>query len=269
MICPECHAEYRDGFTVCADCDVPLTPQLPAPPQFANSGNPSDAGERDPFGEQDPEDPFCALWEGQDPRICADLCSVLDDAGIPHRVLRQEAHIFRIRADSHIKIGVPFSLYEKAENAIGEAFGGEAEAHRLLHPGLPNRPLFTSLVQQALNKGWQEEKTRSPFFSGDVTEREPQAGDENSAVAEESSPNHGPAYASEAGDERNSESLTQEVWRGTAIDTGHFIASCLNENSIRFSSAIASEDMRIFVSNRDQVRAREIVREILEGTPPE
>jgi hypothetical protein len=24
MYCPECHAEYRDGFTECADCQVPL-----------------------------------------------------------------------------------------------------------------------------------------------------------------------------------------------------------------------------------------------------
>src|SRR5258708_1633038 len=24
MICPQCNAEYRRGFTMCADCDVPL-----------------------------------------------------------------------------------------------------------------------------------------------------------------------------------------------------------------------------------------------------
>ena len=28
MFCPRCRAEYREGFTVCADCDVPLVPEL-------------------------------------------------------------------------------------------------------------------------------------------------------------------------------------------------------------------------------------------------
>jgi hypothetical protein len=28
MFCPECHAEYRSGFTHCTDCDVDLIPQL-------------------------------------------------------------------------------------------------------------------------------------------------------------------------------------------------------------------------------------------------
>jgi len=29
MFCPKCKAEYRSGFTVCADCDVPLVDKLP------------------------------------------------------------------------------------------------------------------------------------------------------------------------------------------------------------------------------------------------
>ena len=29
MFCPNCRAEYREGFTVCADCDVPLVAELP------------------------------------------------------------------------------------------------------------------------------------------------------------------------------------------------------------------------------------------------
>lgn len=28
MICPNCHAEYRDGFSTCADCQVPLVNDL-------------------------------------------------------------------------------------------------------------------------------------------------------------------------------------------------------------------------------------------------
>ena len=33
MFCPQCRAEYRDGFDVCADCDVKLVEALPTEPQ--------------------------------------------------------------------------------------------------------------------------------------------------------------------------------------------------------------------------------------------
>ena len=29
MFCPECRAEYREGFFRCSDCDIPLVDQLP------------------------------------------------------------------------------------------------------------------------------------------------------------------------------------------------------------------------------------------------
>lgn len=28
MICPNCHAEFRDGFTTCSDCEIPLVEDL-------------------------------------------------------------------------------------------------------------------------------------------------------------------------------------------------------------------------------------------------
>lgn len=33
MFCPRCGAEYREGFTECADCHVPLTDAAPPPPE--------------------------------------------------------------------------------------------------------------------------------------------------------------------------------------------------------------------------------------------
>ncbi len=33
MICPNCKAEYREGYTVCVDCEVPLVETLPADEQ--------------------------------------------------------------------------------------------------------------------------------------------------------------------------------------------------------------------------------------------
>ena len=33
MFCPECRAEYREGFTQCSDCQVPLVQDLPSEPE--------------------------------------------------------------------------------------------------------------------------------------------------------------------------------------------------------------------------------------------
>ena len=32
MFCPKCRTEYRPGFSQCADCRVPLIPELPSEP---------------------------------------------------------------------------------------------------------------------------------------------------------------------------------------------------------------------------------------------
>ena len=32
-VCPKCRAEYRTGYTVCADCGVPLVESLPPEPE--------------------------------------------------------------------------------------------------------------------------------------------------------------------------------------------------------------------------------------------
>ena len=34
MFCPKCRIEYREGFTVCADCGTPLVEKLPDPSAF-------------------------------------------------------------------------------------------------------------------------------------------------------------------------------------------------------------------------------------------
>ena len=32
MFCPKCRAEYREGFSRCSDCDIPLVPELEPEP---------------------------------------------------------------------------------------------------------------------------------------------------------------------------------------------------------------------------------------------
>src|SRR5438034_3781092 len=84
MYCPQCKAEYRQGFTRCADCDVELVHELPTGAQGWGA-----TGESSSHAE-DAEDPFCSFWRGDDPRIHAELCELLNEEGIPHRTLRRE-----------------------------------------------------------------------------------------------------------------------------------------------------------------------------------
>ena len=42
--CPRCGAEYRDQFTECADCGVPLTREPPRPATHSRATEPTDEG---------------------------------------------------------------------------------------------------------------------------------------------------------------------------------------------------------------------------------
>src|SRR5262249_48492275 len=139
MICPKCAAEYRQGFTKCADCDVDL---VAAPPKNAGAlaKSPSDGDSR-PGDRGEPgnpnDDPFCSFWRGQDARVCTELCTVLDEAGIPHKTIHRQDHLFNFANQSPYELGVPASMYEKAELAVKEAFGTDEETGENAVPLLP------------------------------------------------------------------------------------------------------------------------------------
>src|SRR5256885_673212 len=129
MYCPRCKAEYRQGFTRCSDCDVDLVNEPPA-----SASGPVEASGQD----ENPDDPFCSFWRGDDPRIHAELCELLNEEGIAHKTIRREDHLFNLNTKSAFEIGIPFSLFEKAEAAIKAAYGTEGEqqdAARLLPSG--------------------------------------------------------------------------------------------------------------------------------------
>lgn len=100
------------------DCGTGLVEELPgalvAPQVVA-----SDDG-------YDGEDPFCEFWRGDDARLQGELRQVLEEAGIPVRTLQLNDVLSMIGIPSRqsaFRIGVPFSLFEKAEQAVAEAFG--------------------------------------------------------------------------------------------------------------------------------------------------
>ena len=123
MICPRCKAEYRVGFTVCADCEVQLVPGEVAFQDSQQALVPVARSEFESESEDSDEDPFCKFWAGNDPRIHAELCLILEEERIPYRTIRREDRLFHFAVKAPLMIGIPASLFEKAEAAIAAAYG--------------------------------------------------------------------------------------------------------------------------------------------------
>jgi hypothetical protein len=259
MYCPQCKAEYRQGFTRCADCDVDLVHE--PPPAAHGFGT---AGEAGSHGE-DSDDPFCSFWRGDDPRIHAELCELLNEEGIPHKTVRREDHLFNLNSKSGFQIGIPFSQFEKAEAAIKNAYGTEDEqedAARLL----PYRKGYAPAVRgtfawRPLAKGF----TRTEDGQSEETENDGAAALEE-AAAENDSENRQPDWDPT---NWNPEEATSKVWHGEQSYPGEMIEMALRENQIHTRFEKADEKNAIFVLPEDEVRAREIVREIVEGAQRE
>ena len=76
MYCPQCRVEYRDGFTECSDCQVPLFAGTPPPETAAAS---------------DPALGLAVVLETNDRFQLALAKGLLEDAGIPFFALGQIA----------------------------------------------------------------------------------------------------------------------------------------------------------------------------------
>jgi len=134
-ICPKCHSEYRDGFTLCSDCGahlVELSSTSLAAPEKNTPPIPGDPN----------EDPFCEFWSGDDPRLRGELCDLLTEANIPYRTIELQLRptVFSAALGSlTFRIAVPFSFFPQAERIIVDAFGTNSEASPNLHapPQLP------------------------------------------------------------------------------------------------------------------------------------
>jgi hypothetical protein len=137
MICPACKAEYRQEFTRCGDCDVQLVQALTDSLAVREDGRAADSE----------DDPFCEFWRGEDQRVRGELCDVLAEAGIPYRTLEWQDHLFNRMRFPAFRVAVPFSLFERAEKAVADAYGGVEEADKVMNPTEENREEFRKLLE--------------------------------------------------------------------------------------------------------------------------
>ncbi len=234
MICPQCRAEYRPGFTVCADCDIPLVPQYETGAALDVPAAPVEPGDPN-------RDPFCAFWKGDDRRLHAELTSVLDAADIPHKTVRRQDHLFNVNNYPAFQIAVPFSFYERAERAIKEAFDLDNSDPDAVQ-SLTASPLLSDTLGSirklpALLSPPADETIPGPPSAGDASDWFP---DDASAA----------------------------IWSGDDLSLQEMLAASLNENQIHCRPVTTGQQVTIFVQPADEARAREIVREVCEASPP-
>jgi hypothetical protein len=256
MFCPVCKAEYRPGFYRCADCDVELVDELPAEALVASET----AAPGDPE-----EDPFCSFWSGDDPRIHAELCELLDKEKIPHKTVRREDHLFRIARYAAFQIGIPFSQFEKAEAAVKEAYGSEPEPEDAagLVPYEKRRETTSRTITPWLpaSRGF----AWSDRDSGETTTSASESATEQGTVetdAEESRADWDP-------EGWQPEDATVGIWSAESAELVEMLGSSLRENQIHYRFAQNGGRHTLFVLPEDETRAREIVREVVEGVSPE
>jgi len=230
MFCPQCNAEYRSGFTRCSDCDVALVQD---PPHFALAGKP-------PVDPGDPnEDPYCSFWKGQDARVRAELCELLEEARIPHKTVFRSDHLFHFSNFPAYEIGIPFSLFEKAEKLVQQTYGtddvedvGAQElAGRVVAPSR-NVPILPESVSLAA------EDIPGPPTTGENADWFP-------------------------------EDATANVWSTDTNEPSEFLVAALHENGINCRVDQRGPRTQLLVLPADASRARAIIREIIEAAPPE
>ena len=216
MFCPQCHTEYRPGFTQCTDCDVDLVEVLPDTSSFSEEEISSAADLSDASLDK--------VWEGDNQAGCVSVCRGLKDANIPYLVREKDWQY----------------LYSKEQK-------------------------FVILVSASNSKAAQEIANRGTF---DFTDSE-----EDQAIMEIPAQDGLPIQEVH-GDWNQSgwfpEDATVEIWSGNQKGTSFTIEMSLKENRINYrTESRGSDPIRIFVLPEDETRAREIVREIVEGVPPE
>jgi len=169
------------------------------------------------------------LWEGESASECADVCRELLEGGIGYRVNQSAAgHGPNMHVDFKYQIVVRSTDYENARNALG----------------------------------YSEEKDRTMWTEEEV----------DSGIAELVAQDN--LLVEEVRGDWNArgwfpEDATQEIWSSNPHGGETIVEMCLRENRINYRIEQRGADpRRVFVMPKDEVRARKIVREIVEGAPP-
>lgn len=244
MFCPVCKAEYRFGFTHCNDCDVDLVEALPSSPERVGADFSADREDLDA-----PE----LLWSGIDSGAFTRIRSALDEARIPYNDEPVEARLLYASMRNPLEVWVQRADRDAARKILSNLFGGVTD--QTAEPVVDGMPPEGTGLSDTIGFGHRETKLPRP----DIETHEPKEADESPQEVPEGDL-----------DEFDPDEAAVEAWSGTDREIARMVKDSLRENGIGCVISSAGDGMcRVLVSPITSRRAHEIVREIVEGVPPE
>ncbi len=241
MFCPVCKAEYRPGFTRCADCDVDLVSSLPE-----QQPQPTEAERAD---LESPE----LLWTGIDGGAFARITAALGEAEIAFNDEEPGARLLYSSMRHPLEIWIQKVDHNAARRVLAEVLGTSADD---APPASDEIPVGSkSPPPRGLHEWAAGLAGLSPPAPPEPTETEQPA----EPVADDLFEDFDPDEA------------TVEVWSSDVAGMAQMLKDCLRENGIGCAianAAGAAGAQRVLVRPENEARAREIVREVVEGLPP-
>jgi len=237
MFCPACRIEYRPGFTKCSDCGATLVDQLPADHEDIPT---------DPEGR-------ALLWSGLSAKLYGAIRDALDAAAISHKDVEKEFGVLPTFAQSAQLIWIEPHDLDTARSVL----------NKVLADGDP-----VEAAQRDSNSdhlAWMDPfRVRPELYSAQSGKIGHEDAGELAEPAERREP-----IPNDVTEDFSPGGATSEVWAGDDADTAQFLKASLSGVGI---GCVVREDGgkgRVLVLPADEKRAREIVREVVEGAPPE
>ena len=244
MFCPVCKSEYREGFTKCSDCGVDLVRQL-----------------------ADDSETKEALWAGQDVSVRSAICDKLDAAKILHEDDSVESQFMPAFRQSIYRIQIRKKDHEAALNAIRDVYVDQPNVRHVRQS--PGRVLDRN--SDLLRTAVAQRDVWGRLIGYDQVSPEP--GSDSEIAAETRASSDADESSEEVPDDQlenfNPGDATSQVWSGGDGSMAQSINVCLREVGI---GCVVNETQGTFdvcVERASEIRAKEIIREIIEQTPPE
>lgn len=176
------------------------------------------------------------LWEGKDTNTFAAIRIALNDAGIYHRELEAKSSLWGAASQAPFTIWIQKSDEEAARKVLADVCG---ERDSLA-------------VSEAANSDGEAEEEN--------TGQEIAVPDDDSAT--------GPV-PDDIPEDFDPQDATCEVWSGEDKQMADYIKMSLNENGIGCVVADDFGKQKVRVLPAAELRAKEIVRQVVEGVPPQ
>jgi hypothetical protein len=239
VFCPICKSEYRAGIRECPDCHAALVEYLPA----AGSTSATAASN----GME-------ILWTGTDPEFAGFLTEALDRAELQHTDDAVALGFLPAFPGKVFKISVRTGDGEAAKRVLQNLVNGDAMYPPTITADLARDAAtlnpYRSLGRRVFSP---PDKRAAPFESAGLFGSEPVSGPTPDDIVENFNPDQ----------------ATCEVWSGNDGQMAQNIDACLRGVGIGCVVSESKENFHVCVEPSAESRAKEIVREIVEQTPPE